>query len=1137
MANSATFVKFDYTTKGSWVGVYGADGGYVFQDSGSAPSYGSVSLVNVNYYTWSTVSPQSLQKWSNHSSTINGGIYNDSNNMQLNVSITDGNQHQIALYCFDTDNYNRRWRIDVYDNDANTLIETRYFWNLYDRPVYACWNIKGNISFRFVATDSTSRAICSGYFFDSSGTPVTGGTCTHTGDDTTTQGNWIGLYGTDGYDVAGQTSSIPGYLNYFGIQYYALYVGPSGSNPNLQVPGGGSYTISEWYGSGTGGANIFDFDLSHASKIGLYQYDNSLTGRENTITVYIDGAVAFTFNEASIGASPCYSQFSMTGRVQVVVTALSGYSMVNGVFWDPASTNQTVDPNALATRQALGTVFIPISQIGPSAAPSRQAFGTVAVTGGLVTVSPATIPTPRAVGNPNVAGPTHPGAVSSQQAFGSPVLNAFQTLDPTSISSEQSLGTVAVFFVKIVNPTALATRQSLGTPAVAGGVSNLLPFTILSRQSFGFPAMTGSYDSTLTVYVGGVKWGGTVLALGGTDSGAPTNYGSQNPPTINSQTLGRWTLNIDLMDTTGANAPALGQTIELVEGGLKLFVGCIQTAGRQLLMGTSGTIIYHVLATDKSGICDRRVVKAVTYPAGNDVAATILNIVQNSLNGEGILTNTTSVPQDGSLGTLTAALTFNYDKVTAAFNQLATLTGTVWYVDYNGLLWFKPFSSLPAAPWGLTDTSNNYRALLVEETNIDYANIIYAVSNLNVLPGSGSGGSGGAGSGVGSNTETFTLTDGKLGVIFYTSPINGQRYPVGVNASLPIGTLYSVKVNGVTQNQIVAINEFNGQTPTSAPQYGPWLWLNPAIPINGQIQQFGATGISASLLGPSGLPVGATVVINYTPFTTNTQATLGSALTPVNPATGGTLGTCGSGIYELAIQVKDVSTVADLNAISAAELAKRNGLPVKITFQTDKPGLFPGQLLNVNCPSVYLNNKNFLIISARGVAASGVLEYGSRFQWEIQAQSNEDPGNWYQYFANVIKQSANGLPVYQYESANFVLGSGSSISGGTPALNPYQVKRTGQLVNMFAAAGTPPTGQDLIIQFLVNGLTIPGTIKIPGGSAANTSYVVSFSLSNPLYVFNTSTEADIVTVSLSYSVTGANPTPAANVSATLRWRI
>jgi hypothetical protein len=788
---------------------------------------------------------------------------------------------------------------------------------------------------------------------------------------------------------------------------------------------------------------------------------------------------------------------------------------------------QGISPSHIPSQQSFGTPYIVIPGIVPTAISSQQAFGTPLLSGPSGTF-PATIPPPRAVGNPSLVGPLYPGYVASEQSFGTPFVDALQNLDPTAIASQQAFGTPTVNFTESVAPTAIASQQALGSPTVTGGPHPMLPTTIKSQQAFGIPSITGG-SGQLIVNIGGVPWGGSVgagtsgvLALGGSDTAAPTTYEPSNPPTITSQTLGRWTLNIDLIDDSGLLCPAVGATIQITEGGYLLFAGCIQTVAYQRLMGTSSTIIFHVTATDKSGICDRRIVPVITFPAGNDVAQTILTIVANNLNGEGITTTPQSVPQDGSLGSLAADLTLNYDTVTDAFNQLGTLSGTIWYVDPTGVLWFNSFNNLPDAPWGLVENGGNFRSLLVAPTNVQYANQVFAVSNLTVLPGSGSsGGGGGEGTaGTGTNTETYVMTPGNIGVV--TLP-DGTTV-IGVSTAQPIGTLYSITVDGYAQT-VVELSQWAGQEPSfGTDDFGPWFWTT------------NTNVVTLSVLSGALFPIsGSTLVINYTPYTTNAQASIGEALTPVDPATGNPLGTCGSGIYQLAVQVQNVSSVADLNAIASAELAKRGGAQVQITFQTDMPGLLPGQLLNVNIPALFLNDVDFLITYMQGIAAAAPLEFGSRFQWEVMAVTNQDPGNWATWYANMLNQVANPLPVPNYEDADFVLAPGSSLAGGLVTTNPYIVKNTGQLLVMFAAAGTPPTNQNLIIQFYRNGSLLPGQVEIPGGSAPNTVYAYQYSTVNPQYVFNAADEDDVITVGVTYVVTGANPTPASNVSATLRW--
>lgn len=821
-------------------------------------------------------------------------------------------------------------------------------------------------------------------------------------------------------------------------------------------------------------------------------------------------------------------------------SAAWGAAPWGGGFPFATSGTQTADPAHAASRRSIGSAFITPPGIGPAAAVSRRHIpGSVAIGGGTVTMGIGFAPTRRALGVPNIAGPVHPDAAISRRFVGTPFINAISSVSPAAATSRRSVSNVRVDIVQSIAPGVAASRRAVGSVTMTGGPNPILIYPAPSRRSCGVLAISGG-STELVVSIGGVVWPNVsdtgVLSQGGSDTAAPVTYESSNPPTINSQTLGRWTLNIDLLDSTGNFTVAVGQTVQITEGGYLQFAGCVQTPSYARLMGTEKTIIWHVLATDKSAICDRRYIPVITFPAGSDVAQTIIYIQQNYLNGEGILITPQSVPQDGSLGTLASDLTFNYDTVTDGFNQIGTRSGTIWYVDPTGVLWFNSFDNLPAAPFSLFDdgtwpptpssTSGNFRALLVSPTNLDYANKIYVVSNLTTLPGSGSSGSGsGAGNGTGSTTETFILDAGNIGVI--VGP-DGST-PIGIQTSLPIGTLYSITVDANLQTD-VELSQWSGQQPVfESDDFGPWFWTS-----NGN-------NVLASIVNGGAFPLpGSTVVINYTPYTSNAQASVGEALTPVDPATGGALGTCGSGIYELAIQVQNVSSVDDLNAIAQVELARRSGEQIQIMFQTEQPGLLPGQLLSVNVPALYLNNKTFLITQMQGIAAAAPLEFGSRFQWQVTAVTNRDPGNWFQWYANVLNSAANPLPVPAYETNEWILASGSSLAGGNVASNPYIVKNTGKLLVMYAAAGIPPTDEDLDIFFFVSRgggapQRIPGQVTIPAGSIPNSVYAYQFPSTNPLYVFNTGTENDVITIAVSYTVTGASPTPASNVSATLRW--
>jgi len=118
---TATFVKADSTTQGTWKGVYGADGGAINGDTVSYPSYAQVSFSGQGPFVWngSTADTRALQKYA-ATDRIASGWYTFSS-MTMDVNLTDGNMHQVALYCLDWDqNGTRAERVDVLDALAGT---------------------------------------------------------------------------------------------------------------------------------------------------------------------------------------------------------------------------------------------------------------------------------------------------------------------------------------------------------------------------------------------------------------------------------------------------------------------------------------------------------------------------------------------------------------------------------------------------------------------------------------------------------------------------------------------------------------------------------------------------------------------------------------------------------------------------------------------------------------------------------------------------------------------------------------------------------------------------------------------------------------------------------------------------------
>jgi hypothetical protein len=615
----------------------------------------------------------------------------------------------------------------------------------------------------------------------------------------------------------------------------------------------------------------------------------------------------------------------------------------------------------------------------------------------------------------------------------------------------------------------------------------------------------GTLTKGVTAYLGGVD---ISIYLAATDSAC----------SLQSQTLGRWKFTADLVAEDGLLTlnPQLGQTIVIYDHGYRVFMGCLTEVICDRYLMTRDAIVWHLTATDKSGICDHRIVTGTTYPAGSDVIGTINAICANYLNGEGILLN--AIPPVGTYGALSSDLVCNFITVTSAFDSIASDAGLVWWIDFYGVLHWSPFDQLAPAPFQITEDSLNWRnaqgkhGITVTRTTTDYYNKLYAVSNLNVVPGSGSGGTPpttGAG-----NVETFNWTPGQPGIRTNTDS-SGTVYATGIICSTAISSIASLTVNGVAQT-CVDFGAYAGQSP--APPDYLWFFTGPA------------TGVPGPGASPAALPpTGSTIVITYQPYvsTSSSIAQYGDALAPVNPSSGQLLGTCGSGIYEGVVSVKDISSQEYLNAIAESELSRIGGVPTIIDFETDFPGLVPGQALNVDVPLSGVSNLATLITSVSGIYVAPTLKDGGSFRWQVQSRSNLDPGNWVKWYERLISRTLNPLPILQYEQATFVLGAGSTLSSGVNLTNPYIVGRTGQVVTLMAAAATPPTGQSLTLQISINGS--PNTtlmVTIPAG--ATNLQVVNIPKSAGLYLF----AQDLLNVTAFYSGGG---TKATAVTVALRW--
>ncbi|MGA2716917.1 MAG: hypothetical protein ABSG41_27840, partial [Bryobacteraceae bacterium] len=162
---STLFEKLDTITLGNWENGYGGDG-YTFVGApASLPSYATVTVSSgAQPFVWGGGSDARALEIPSGGRVA--GAWYQSGSFSINVSMNDGNTHQLALYALDYDSEGRSERIDLIDSDTGVTLDTRTI-GPFASGQYLVWNLEGNIKIQ-VTQLSGSNAVVSGLFFGGS---------------------------------------------------------------------------------------------------------------------------------------------------------------------------------------------------------------------------------------------------------------------------------------------------------------------------------------------------------------------------------------------------------------------------------------------------------------------------------------------------------------------------------------------------------------------------------------------------------------------------------------------------------------------------------------------------------------------------------------------------------------------------------------------------------------------------------------------------------------------------------------------------------------------------------------------------------------------------------------------------------
>ncbi len=356
---AAAFVKSDTLTRGSWKGVYGADGFNVIDDTASYPSYVAVTPSGNNSYLWasSTSDTRAPQKASSLTDRI-AACWSSASSFTINLSFTDSNTHQVALYLLDWDNYfGRTERVEVLDANGNVLDsrDASSFLN----GQYLVWNLSGRLALRVTNTNPPSNAVISGIFFGS-GPATPSGTVSFLKTDTATSGTWNSAYGADGANVIGDSAKYPSYVTVTPAGNSSWMWASSTTDPRApQKLSSSTDRISACWYSYTSFTLDLKFNDQNTHQLALYllDWDGNGGGRSERIDV-LDANTNAVLDSRSLSsfANGTYLVWNLGGHVVLRFT----------------STNP--NSNALATALLFGGAPAPSS--GPTGTASFLAANT-----------------------------------------------------------------------------------------------------------------------------------------------------------------------------------------------------------------------------------------------------------------------------------------------------------------------------------------------------------------------------------------------------------------------------------------------------------------------------------------------------------------------------------------------------------------------------------------------------------------------------------------------------------------------------------------------------------------------------------------------------------------------------------------
>jgi hypothetical protein len=159
---TASLLKTDATTGGTWIGTYGATGYDVVGNAARLPGYASVTPSGQKNCVWaaSATDPRALQDPGGSGRVA--ACWYSSTSFKVDVNLTDGQVHDLELYFLDWDSTARAESVQISDAASGAVLSTQSVASFHN-GIYLDYAVSGHIVITITRT-AGANAVLSGLF-------------------------------------------------------------------------------------------------------------------------------------------------------------------------------------------------------------------------------------------------------------------------------------------------------------------------------------------------------------------------------------------------------------------------------------------------------------------------------------------------------------------------------------------------------------------------------------------------------------------------------------------------------------------------------------------------------------------------------------------------------------------------------------------------------------------------------------------------------------------------------------------------------------------------------------------------------------------------------------------------------------